>query len=118
MSDPLRQTPVLRLEWWRFAVAAVLALSVIGIVTVAGFQPGNWGTLVAMAMFGISLVGFFAYRWHHLRADAASGRLKAEEFSRDPRGHILGPILPLIVWFVVTVVALIAIAVFSATRGA
>jgi hypothetical protein len=118
MNEPPRQTPVLRLEWWRFAVVAFLALSVIGVVAVVGFQPGNRGTLVAMAMFGISLVAFFAYRWHRLRTDVATGRLAPEEFYRDPRAYIRGPVLPLVVWVVATIVALIVIVALSAKRGA
>jgi hypothetical protein len=117
MSEPPRQIPVLRLEWWRFAVVAFLSLVVIGFVTVAGTQPGNRGISVAMAVFGLSLVAFFAYRWHRLRGDAATGDLTPEEFYRSPRAHILGPLLPLVIWFVTTVVAVIGIAVLSATRG-
>jgi hypothetical protein len=118
MSEPPRKMPVLRLDWWRFSVVAFLSLSVIGIVTVVGFEPDNRGTSVAMAVFGLSLVAFFAYRWHRLRTDAATGRLTPEEFYRDPRAHIRGPLLPLVVWLVLTIAALIAIVVFSATRGA
>jgi uncharacterized membrane protein len=117
MNEPTRQTPVLRLEWWRFAVVAFLALSIISGITLLGFQPGNRRTSVAMAVFGVSLVGFFAYRWRRLRADAAIGRPTPEEFNRSPRAYILGPVLPLVVWFAVTVAALIIFAVLSARRG-
>jgi hypothetical protein len=118
MNEPSRQTPVLRLEWWRFALLAFIALSVIGGVTVHRFQPGDWRTVVAMAVFGMSLVGFFAYRWRHMRADAAIGRPTPEEFNRSPRAYVLGPVLPLVVWFAVTIAALIIFAVLSARRGA
>jgi hypothetical protein len=118
MSELPRQSPVLRLEWWRFSVVAILSLAIIGFVTVAGVQSDSPGTSVGMAVFALSLVAFFAYRWHRLRSDAATGTLTPEEFYRSPRAHILGPMLPLVIWFVATVVALIAIALLSATRGA
>jgi hypothetical protein len=117
MNEPPRKPPVLRLEWWRFAVLAFLALSVIGVVALVKFRPGDWSPVVAMAILGTSLVSFFAYRWQRLRTDAASGRLTPEAFYGDPRAYIRGPVLPLVVWFAVTFVAIILIAVFGATRG-
>lgn len=116
MTESARQTRVLRFEWWRYAVVAFFTLAVLGALTV--LSSSDRITSFAMAELGISVTSFFAYRWHRVRTEAAAGRLTRDEFYRDPQARICGPLVPLLVWFCATLVAIIATVFLGAMKGA
>jgi hypothetical protein len=103
----------LRLGWGAFAAAAVLVAAIIGLVT---FLPGDGArpVRVPMGLFCVSIIGFFAVRWHSLRKQVFSGQLLPSGFRKDPRRYILGPRLPLGIWFAITITLLIGTVVLLA----
>ena len=117
MRERPNEEPWIRLDWWRFAVVATLSLSIMGLVASVGRQTSKWSPTLAMAVLGLSAVSFLAYRWHRLRSDVAAGHLTREVFYREPRAQILGPVLPLALWFVVTIMTMFTIVVLGAIRG-
>ena len=92
------------------AAMVVITFGMLIFLPGAGARPVR----VAMGFFGGPMLGFFAFRWHVLRRRVFSGEISAAEFRRDPRGHVLGPRLPVVIWFVITLVLLIGIVVVGA----
>jgi hypothetical protein len=92
-------------------------VAVLGVVALSGREPGRWSQPVAMAVFGLSVVTFLAFRWHRLRQELAAGILTPESFSGSVRAKLLGPMFPLALWFVATVTVVIGITLYGATHG-
>jgi len=103
MGKPANACGSLRLDWWRFAVLALITIGIIaGIELAADSSETTLGASLATALFTFSLIGFSAYRWHRLRVLASSGRIADEDLRRDVARHLRGPSGPFIVWVVVT----------------
>jgi hypothetical protein len=104
-----------RFEWWRFGTMAILlGLIFIGIVALPRRHPTDFSIILAMAGFGASLIGFFAYRWHQLRVEVRESRFLIDEYLRNPQVYIRGSIVVFAVWFVCTLTLTIGIVVYSA----
>ena len=91
----------------------MIMVLIIGMLT---FLPGPDARPIRVPMwfFCTSTLVFFAFRWHSLRKRVFSGQVSPAEFREDPRRHLLGPRLPLVLWFVATIVILIGIVVIEA----
>jgi hypothetical protein len=110
---PSADSRPLRLGWGSFALVAIMTVVIFGLLT---FLPGEAtrSTRLPMWFFCFSLLGFFAFRWHSLRKVVFSGQLSPSEFRKDPRRHLLGPRLPLVVWFVMTIAILLSFVIVQA----
>jgi hypothetical protein len=105
MGDTSRKVRALHFEWWRFAILASFTVAIFAGISLIDRRTDP-SEAAAMTLFGLSLLAF--YRWHRLRVEAAAGRLTPEEFFRNARVHIRGPLVPFVAWFVITIAALIA----------
>ena len=106
----------LRFGWGTFAVAAVMLVAIIALITfLAG--DGARPMRVPMGLFCLSMLGFFAFRWHSLRKQVFTGQISPSEFRQDPRRHLLGPRLPYVIWLTATVAVLIGTVIVEAQMG-
>jgi hypothetical protein len=104
-----------RLDWWRFAIMAVLIGSIIVAVAVL---PGRLdrrdsGPQLALLIFGSSLIAFFGYRWHKMRVELKDGRFLLNEYSQNPQRYIRGNLGVLTVWFVCTIALVFAVVLYA-----
>jgi hypothetical protein len=107
MGDTSRKVRALHFEWWRFAILASFTVAIFAGISLIDRRTDP-SEAAAMTLFGLSLLAFLAYRWHRLRVEVAAGRLTPEEFFRNARVHIRGPLVPFVAGFVITIAALIA----------
>jgi hypothetical protein len=104
-----------RLDWWRFALAAMLLGTVLlAIATVSRHQKGGPAAAPSLLFFGSSVISFFAYRWHCLRLELANGRFSLDKYRGNPQRYFRGPPGLFAFWFSCTMAITIGIAVFAA----
>jgi len=104
-----------RFTWPRFSMLALIILAIPnGIAYLATRQGDDSSILQAMMFaFSMSMLAFFAYRFHVLRTSIAQGRLSRENFSRDPQGHIRGPSTIYYIWLAGTLTMMFAIVAYG-----
>jgi hypothetical protein len=108
-------TPPPRLDWWRFALAAVLMATIfLAVAAVPRHQRGGPASRLALLFFGASLIGFFAYRWRCLRREIKDGRFSVDEYRADTQRYIRGPFGVIAVWFICTIAITIGIIFYAA----
>jgi hypothetical protein len=104
-----------RLDWWRFALLAMIIGAVIfAMATVSNRQNGGFVAAVSLLLFGSSMIGFLAYRWHCLRLELADGRFSLDEYRNNPQRYFRGPPGPFAYWFWCTMAIIIGIVVVEA----
>src|SRR5579871_4325232 len=107
-----------RFTWRRLAPLGIVFLLIPGLLASLAWRTHQIGTALAMAIFGLSLVGFFGYRLNRLQREIATGRLTAQEYWRDPQRCIRGPTAPLALWFALTFIVMLGLVVLFAFRDA
>lgn len=100
----------LNLGWHRFiAFVALISLVPAMIVLMAGTINGP--ALGVIAMFA-SMITFFAYRWASLKRAVATGQVSEAAVLAAPERHFLGPLLPVAVWFIATLMLTIGVGLY------
>ncbi len=69
---------------------------------------------MAVATSVVSMLVFFGHRFRSLRAEVESGRFSTDEFRKDPRSYIRGPIWTFRIWMACTIALIFAIIIYSA----
>jgi hypothetical protein len=101
----------LKLAWSRFIVICLVAVAFLLFLASAA-DDGSLVTLSAPAVVVISLLIFFGRGWARLRNAASMQRLRTSD-AAEIRRILIGPMLPAILWFVLTLVVSISVLLAS-----
>jgi hypothetical protein len=104
----------LNLSWSRFffmflGMGAIFIL-IAALGTIGG---GSWEATAAPIILFISVMVFFAFRWRQIRKAVAPEKIAFVDTDQIPR-LLIGPVLPAVLWFLLTLVAVTAVAVIPA----
>jgi hypothetical protein len=113
MDSATPSSAPLQLGWGRFLLFSLIAAVPVGLLISSSIGRQN---RAPFALLYVSLVGFFAVRWHVLRRIASIGELSASEFRAAPHKYILGPRWVSVLWFVGTAIAVVSLVAFQVAR--
>ena len=107
----------LELSWTRFgfcfAVIGIFpALMIISNIN----DRDSWTATTAVCLLFLSLMGFFSLGWARLRRENAAKPILVTESDRILQ-LLIGPVIPAVAWFAITVLVIIVFAVASALFG-
>jgi hypothetical protein len=110
MTTP--ETRPLRLGWGIFAMLAAMLVVIFSVVTFLGRERSM---RLPMGFACLSILGFAAFRWHSLRKLVFSGTVPPSDIRRDLRSYFIGPLLPRIIWLVLTVIGVAVLVILQAS---
>ena len=115
MEPTPRGSAVIRLDWWRFTLLAMIGAGIpTALVLLSHVYRRSPSVTLAMGVFALSLLMYFALRWRSLRIEVAKGTFRTDEFRRNPQNYIRGPRRMFLVWFACTLVAILSIVIYAA----
>lgn len=104
-------------SWTRF----VLSIACIGVfpalLIAAGMEDrDSWLSIAATCFLFVSLAGFFSRGWARLRKEHAIKPILPSETDRI-RQILIGPVVPAIIWFTVTILVVIVVVIVTVFSG-
>jgi hypothetical protein len=114
--EPTPANPVvIRLDWWRFILLAIIGAGIpTALVLLSRIYRSSPSVTLAMGVFALSLLIYFAIRWRSLRIEVAQGTFRTAEFRKDPKRYIRGPERFFRAWFACTIVLMLCIVIYAA----
>jgi len=109
---------VIRLDWWRFLVIAILIVGIPAALVLLGHLHSSApGVALSMGVFALSLLVYFALRWRSLRIEIAQGTFRSDEFRKNPQNYIRGSGKLFWTWVASTFAAMLFVIIYAEIVG-